>query len=218
MSASGQDDPARLPHLRLGRGEGGGDGRTPSERLTGQLLLAMPQMGDPRFTRAVIYICVHDAKGAMGLVLNQPLPGVQLGTLLRHLEIAPDLALPERLENLPVVAGGPVENARGFLLHSPDFNSPDTVHIDETVCVSGTLDSLKKLAAGPVMPEHMTFCLGYAGWGEGQLEKEIAENSWLTAPARTDILFGGKPEEMWNKALAALGIQPAMLSAQAGRA
>jgi len=185
--------------------------------LKGHLLLAMPQMGDPRFHHAVIFLCVHDEKGAMGISINQPLTTPDFPSLVQQLGIEHQNALPGRLQNLDVLAGGPVEGARGFVLHSPDFNQKDTIHVDEQFCISGTLDSLRAIIDGNI-PRHMLFTLGYAGWGAGQLEHELQDNAWMTVPATYDIVFGTAPDDMWNKAFAALGVNPAMLSGVSGTA
>ncbi len=188
-----------------------------SNSLKGQLLLAMPQMGDPRFHKAVIFLCVQDDKGAMGLVVNQIMAGVGLHPLLQQLDITMDFALTERLEAMPIVCGGPVEPARGFLLHTPDFRQKDTILIDEQFSISGTIDSLKALITGP-QPNHMLFALGYAGWGAGQLEQELQDNAWITVPATHDLLFNTDKSDMWDRAFATLGVNPLMISGVSGHA
>lgn len=185
--------------------------------LAGQLLLAMPGMGDPRFHRAVIFICAHDANGAMGLMLNQPSSGLTFPQLLKQLDIKPERTIPDQLTSLPVMSGGPVETARGFVLHGPDFEDPGTVPVDDEFYVTGTVDGLKAIAAGEG-PDHMLFMLGYAGWTAGQLEDELRQNAWLTLPATPDLIFHTQAGHMWDRAIGTLGIDPAMLSAEAGRA
>ncbi len=185
--------------------------------LSGQLLLAMPAMGDPRFQHAVIYMCAHDAAGAMGLVINHPLPGLQFGTLLSQLIAGAADTVPTPLKTLPVMSGGPVETARGFLLHSKDFCQPNTIEIDDFFSVTGTVDALKAIAAGTA-PRKMIFTLGYAGWSAGQLDQEMQQNAWLTAHPTPDLIFQTEPEHLWEKAIATLGISPGMLSGAAGRA
>ncbi|MCB1531104.1 MAG: YqgE/AlgH family protein [Rhodospirillales bacterium] len=185
--------------------------------LKGQLLLAMPQMGDPRFHRSVIYVCSHDTKGAMGLVVNHVLPGLSFKSVLEQFDITPDKKVSEDLAQRPVLMGGPVENVRGFLLHDKNFITSDTVHIDGTFSISSTLVALKAVARGEG-PDHMLLALGYAGWEAQQLEHEIQENAWLTAPATEDLLFHTAPDLMWDKVMASIGINPAMLSGAAGRA
>ena len=182
--------------------------------LTGRLLLAMPAMGDPRFHKAVIYMCAHDDKGAMGLVINHILPGIDLKSLLEQLNIDSDnTQTPER----PVLSGGPVETARGFVLHSTDFEQSDTIKIDDTFSVTGTIDALKAIGGGEG-PEKMLFILGYAGWSAGQLDEELQQNAWLVADPDPDLIFESSAEEKWMKAVQKLGIDPGMLSGEAGRA
>jgi len=185
--------------------------------LAGQLLLAMPQMGDPRFHRAAIFLCTHDAKGAMGLVLNHVLPDMDFGKLLKQLNIQPVPAVPHDVLGRPVVHGGPVETGRGFLLHGKDFITPETVHVNQNFSVSGTVTALRAVARGHG-PKNMVFTLGYAVWAPGQLENEILDNAWLTLPATPDLVFGPAPLQVWERGMAALRIDPAMLSHVAGRA
>ncbi len=182
--------------------------------LTGRLLLAMPAMGDPRFHKAVIYMCAHDANGAMGLVINHTLPGVDLGQLLEQLNIRQDHGHPP---DAPVMSGGPVETARGFVLHSNDFKQADTIKIDDNFSVTGTIDALRAIASGNG-PNKMLFILGYAGWSPGQLDKEIQQNAWLVADPDPELIFISSPEEKWTEAIRKLGVDPGMLSGEAGRA
>lgn len=183
--------------------------------LTGKLLIAMPGMKDLRFHKSVIYVCAHDENGAMGLVINNILPGIRFENLLSELNI--DTELKQEIKDIPVLNGGPVEGARGFLVHSKDFEQPDTVSVDETIGVTGTIDALRQVAKGDG-PEKMLFILGYAGWSKGQLDQELQQNSWLTVDADPLIIFHGKPEEKWDKATRKLGIDPVMLSSEGGRA
>ena len=183
--------------------------------LAGRLLLAMPAMGDPRFHKAVIYMCAHDENGAMGLVINHTLPGIDLSQLLQQLHIPPG-AQNKTLES-PVMSGGPVETARGFVLHSNDFQQSDTIRIDNHFSVTGTIDALKAIASGDG-PENMLFILGYAGWSPGQLDTEIQQNAWLVADPDPELIFGAAPDEKWTRAVKKLGVDPGMLSGDAGRA
>lgn len=186
--------------------------------LAGKLLLAMPGMGDPRFYKAVIFVCAHDAGGAMGLVINHVLPGIDMNQLLQQMKIAPpDEKVIPAGPSAPVMCGGPVESARGFILHSADFNQPDTVKVSDHFSVSGTVDALKSIASGN-RPQNMLFILGYAGWGAGQLDQEIMQNSWLVADADPNLIFGAGTDEKWDRAVRRLGVDPAMLSGAAGRA
>ena len=176
----------------------------------------MPRMGDPRFHHAVIFMCVHDEKGAMGVCINQPIASINFLTLLDQLGIKADEPLPDRIKSLPVLAGGPVEDVRGFLLHSSDFNQKDTIIVDDHFSISGTVDSLRAMITA--IPENMLFALGYAGWGAGQLEHELQDNAWMTVPATAELVFNTAPEDMWEKSFATLGVNPAMLSGVSGTA
>ena len=198
---------------------------TPSEispgYLDGQLLLAMPGMEDERFARSVIYLCAHSAEGAMGIVLTRPAPDVNLPDLLVQLEIIPEaerIRLPPALLSMEVLIGGPVETTRGFVLHSPDFHmAQSTLPIDDEVCLTATIDILRALARGEG-PKDAILALGYAGWSAGQLEHEIQANGWLNCPADHDLLFGTPVEARYDEALRRLGVEPAMLSMEAGHA
>lgn len=185
--------------------------------LDGQILLAMPTIGDPRFNKAAVFICAHDEKGAMGIVINHVLPGLEFGSLLKDLEIQSNIQLPQRLNHLPVLCGGPVETARGFLIHSEDFKQPDTIAVKPDIFVTGTIDALMALGTNNA-PKNMIFALGYAGWTAGQLEREVKENAWLTLPATPSLIFNEKTGNIWDQGLSALGINPAQLSHLTGRA
>ena len=185
--------------------------------LSGHLLLAMPAIGDPRFHKAAIYVCAHDEKGAMGIVINHVLPGLEFGTLLKDLEIESNITLPKQYEHLPVLCGGPVETARGFLIHSDDFKQPDTIEVQDDIFVTGTIDALTALNEKDA-PAHMIFALGYAGWGAEQLEQEVRDNAWLTLPATADLIFNKDVGNIWDQGLAQIGVSPAQLSALSGSA
>jgi putative transcriptional regulator len=189
--------------------------------LDGQLLVAMPGMPDPRFARSVVYICAHSPEGAMGLVINQPAPNIDFPDLLEQLEIIPKasgIRLPERAEKLQVLKGGPVETGRGFVLHSADFAiDKSTLPIDEGICLTATVDILRAIANGEG-PRNAVLALGYAGWGAGQLETEINENGWLNCTPDLDLVFDDNFESKYERALRKIGIDPAMLSSQAGHA
>ena len=182
--------------------------------LSGQLLVAMPGMGDPRFEQAVIYLCAHSADGAMGLIVNKPTPEVTFPDLLEQLEIA---AGPDT-RDIRVHYGGPVEGGRGFVLHTADYASEGaTLPVDEDIHLTATLDVLEALARGGG-PRSSLLALGYSGWGPGQLESEIRRNGWLTCAARSDIVFSRANEHKWTAAIRSLGIDPLLLSGEAGRA
>jgi putative transcriptional regulator len=185
--------------------------------FSGQLLLSMPHMSDPRFHKAAILVCAHDKKGAMGIVINHALPDLEFGKLLQDLDIKSDIQLPTPLSKLPVMCGGPVEIARGFLVHSDDFKQDDTISIDENINVTGTIDAIEAVAKGSA-PEQMIFALGYAGWAAGQIEDEIKENAWMMVPASSHLIFETSPEEIWAAGMLQIGINPALLSDQIGQA
>jgi putative transcriptional regulator len=189
--------------------------------LDGQLLVAMPGMTDDRFVRSVIYVCAHSAEGAMGIVLNRPASDLNFPDLLVQLEIVPDadrIKLPQRVGRMPVLMGGPVETSRGFVLHSPDFYiDQSTLPIDDGVCLTATLDILRAIAKGEG-PHNAVLALGYAGWSAGQLETEIQANGWLNCPADAEIVFNSSVDSKYDLALRRIGIDPAMLSTEAGHA
>lgn len=186
--------------------------------FAGKLLVAMPGMEDFRFFKAVIYLCAHDEHGAMGLIINQPLPDLEFADLLGQLKVTDGMVLPKETDALVhVMHGGPVEGARGFLLHSNDFTKPDTVQVDEQIYVTGTLDALRDVALGEG-PKDKLFILGYAGWTAGQLDQELQQNAWLVADADPALVFDADTEKKWERALKTLGIDPLMLSSAGGRA
>ncbi len=181
--------------------------------LVGQLLLAMPGMGDPRFDHAAIAMCVHDENGALGLVVNHIYDGLTVRKVLEQLDVDPG-AVPE---DVPVFAGGPVEPTRGFVLHSLDYNSGATLQVGNAWGLTTTLDVLKEIADGKG-PAKWLLALGYTGWGEGQLDAELTQHGWLNAPTPPEFIFDTPFEERWPQAFAALGVDVGQLSATAGRA
>lgn len=188
---------------------------TPTIDLTGQLLIAMPGMGDPRFDRSVVLMCAHSGDGAMGLIVNKPLPELGFRDLLRQLRV-PGADHPAA--EIRVQFGGPVEHGRGFVLHSDDYAATgSTLHFRGGYGMTATLDILEHIARGDG-PSRAFLALGYSGWGPGQLEAEIARNGWLTAEASPEIVFGADNAGKWGKALKSLGIDPILLSSDAGRA
>jgi len=187
--------------------------------LRDQFLIAMPGLNDPDFDHAVIYICHQDDEGAMGLIVNQ-LTDSSLQELLSQV----DIELNEELHQVEVADahrvfyGGPVRPEQGFVLHSRDDNQfEDADNVSDTLALSGSLEVLKAIARGEG-PKDFLVCLGYAGWGPGQLEAEIQNNSWLTAPAQASILFNSKVEQRWRDAVASLGFDPSLLQSTAGHA
>jgi putative transcriptional regulator len=195
--------------------------QTSAGYLDGQLLVAMPGMVDDRFARAVIYVCAHSAEGAMGIVLNRPANDLNFPDLLVQLDIVPEqdrIRLPQRVGMMPVLMGGPVETSRGFVLHTPDFYiDQSTLPIDDGVCLTATIDILRAIAKGEG-PQNAVLALGYAGWSPGQLETEILSNGWLNCPADPELIFKASVPSRYDLALRKIGIDPAMLSVEAGHA
>ena len=181
--------------------------------MTGQLLIAMPNMADPRFARTVIYLCAHSDEGAMGLVINKPMPQITFVDLLEQLEIETEGTIEDQMVHF----GGPVESGRGFVLHSGEFQREGTMMVDDSVGLTATIDILRAIAGGEGPDRHM-LALGYAGWGPGQLDGEIQANGWLHAPADDAILFDHDLSTKWERSIAKLGVSPAMLSGDAGHA
>jgi putative transcriptional regulator len=198
-----------------------GDNLSNSGYLDGQLLIAMPVMGDPRFERSVIYMCAHSAEGAMGIMVNRPVGSIDFPELLVQLNIIDkdeQIKLPENAETMQVLRGGPVETGRGFVLHSSDFFIDNaTLRIDDGICLTATVDILKAIANGSG-PKHAILALGYAGWRAGQLEAEIQGNGWLHCDADPDLVFGDDVDDKYTRALRKIGIDPGMLSNEAGHA
>jgi len=193
----------------------------PQGFLDGQLLIAMPSMADKRFARSVVYMCAHSADGAMGIVINKLAGEVTFRDLLVQLDIVqardePDL--PGGVDNVRVHRGGPVETGRGFVLHSADFFLENaTLPIAEGICLTATLEILRAISDGRG-PDRALLALGYAGWAAGQLEFEIGANGWLNCQADSSILFDDDIDAKYERALATIGVQPAMLSGEAGHA
>ena len=182
--------------------------------LAGRLLVAMPGMTDPRFKRAVIYLCAHSDDGAMGLIVNMPTREIRFKDLLKQFDIKAD----DRCYDVPVHYGGPVEFGRGFVLHSGEYDSSSaTLDVDEKYSMTATVDILQDISRG-VGPHSCMLALGYSGWGPGQVEQEIEANGWLICEASPDLVFSSKHESVWKDAMDSLGIDPRMLSSSGGRA
>ncbi len=181
--------------------------------LTGQLLIAMPAMNTPHFSQAVIYICAHTPEGAMGIVLNRPLASPSFSDLLEQLEVRPQ----PPVRQIELYRGGPVDAARGFVLHTADWTGDGSLMVDPRIALTASLDVLKSIADGGG-PARGFLALGYAGWGPGQLDKEMTENAWLSAPASVDIVFDGDHETKWRRAMGILKVNPVLLSGVAGHA
>ena len=192
-----------------------GAGNAPVEDgyMTGQLLIAMPTMGDPRFERTVIYMCAHSADGAMGLVVNKRASEIDFPELLKQLEIETEGVK----EPIPILVGGPVETGRGFVLHSLDYRQDSTLEVSEDVGLTATVDILRSIAEGEG-PTRSLLTLGYAGWSAGQLDEEIQANGWLNVSADAGLLFDEDLGDKWDRAVRKVGIDPSFLSAEAGHA
>jgi putative transcriptional regulator len=180
----------------------------------------MPGMLDERFARSVVYMCAHSAEGAMGIVINKPATHIGFRKLLVQLQIIDekDIRLPAAAEEIEVLQGGPVDKARGFVLHSADFFIEDTtLPIDERMCLTATVDILRAIARGEG-PHRAALALGYAGWAPGQLDAEIQANGWLSSPTGPELIFETPAAQRYGTIMGKLGIDPAMLSSTAGRA
>ena len=178
--------------------------------LSGRLLLAMPGMADPRFERAVIALCVHDENGAVGIGIGHKRAGVRLRALLKQLELDPGVA-----PDCAVHHGGPVEPSRGFVLHSDDWGGQDTLHVNGLCAMTGTTDVLRAIAEGRG-PSQYLVALGYAGWGEGQLDEEMTRHGWFPANGDAAILFDTPTDERWVAAFRAEGVDARLLASQPG--
>lgn len=186
---------------------------TEESSFVGQVLLAMPAMSDPRFERSVIYVCAHNAEGAMGIVINKTLDSIDFHELLDELDIPTD----EKSQDIAVHFGGPVENQRGFVLHSSDYQHSETLFVDEKVGLTATVKVLRDLASGDG-PAQSILALGYAGWGPGQLESEFQENAWLSVPASDALLFEIANDDKWERAFNSISVDLSVLSGSSGRA
>ena len=183
------------------------------ESLSNHFLIAMPALSDPNFHHTTTLICEHNADGALGLVINRPID-LQLGDILEHMGIDPGSS---EIAALPIYMGGPVQNDRGFVLHEPLGSWEATLKVTETTGITSSRDILEAIARGEG-PARSFITLGYAGWGAGQLEQELAANAWLSGPASTRIVFDTPCEERWEAAAALLGIDLKLISGDAGHA
>jgi putative transcriptional regulator len=186
---------------------------SPETSLTGQVLIAMPSMADPRFAQSVIFVCAHSADGAMGIVVNRPLASPDFEDLLRQLGVDP---LPPA-RTIRMCAGGPVDNARGFVLHTTDWTTEGSLQVDDRLALTASLDILKAIATGGG-PKQGVLALGYAGWGPGQLDSELQDNVWLNVDADDSLLFDRDIETKWHRSIAKIGIDVNKLSGEAGHA
>ena len=182
--------------------------------LSGQFLIAMPSLRDPNFAQSVTYICEHNQDGALGLVINRP-TSVTLGELLEHMGQS-EVAIPT-VRSTPILFGGPVQTDRGFVLHSPCGGWEASLPVTEEVALSTSRDILLAMARGEG-PTKAMIALGYAGWGAGQLEREMVDNAWLSGPADMNIVFDVPMQMRWEAAAASLGVELTMLSGDVGHA
>lgn len=188
--------------------------------LEGQLLVAMPKMGDARFEKTVIYICAHSAEGSMGFIINKPLETPRPKDFLTQLNIVTEKEsdkIPTQLMEGDLYSGGPVEPGRGFVLHSAEYEGQSTIKVAKDVYLTATLEILREIAFGRG-PTKYILALGYSGWSAGQLEEEISSNGWLIAKADADLIYSDNYDAKYNQAMNNMGIDPALLSTDAGHA
>jgi putative transcriptional regulator len=194
---------------------------TVTKFLDGQILIAMPGMGDPRFDKSLIFLCAHSDNGAMGIMVNKTAPMMFFSDLVDQLKIVPNGEIRElsaSVLNLPVLFGGPVEQFRGFVLHSTDYFTQNTsLPINNGVALTATVEILQAIARGDG-PAKVTLALGYSGWVAGQLENEMQHNGWLFCEADDDLLFGADNDGKYIRALKKIGVDPLMLSSESGHA
>ncbi len=191
-----------------------------SDYLQGKFLIAMPTMGDVRFEKSVIYICAHSEKGAMGFMINRNLNTPSIREFFSQLSIVGENEtgkLEVNYKNINLHSGGPVEPGRGFVLHSPEYKSDSTLEVDSQTCLTATLEILRAIVTGNG-PERIFLALGYSGWAAGQLEEEIYSNGWLISPGDPEIIFARNNGQKYENALKLLGVDPYLLSADAGHA
>ena len=184
-----------------------------TQSLSNHFLIAMPALDDPNFHHTTTFICEHDEDGALGVVINRPLD-MQLGEILQHMDIK---ACDESIAARQVYMGGPVQNDRGFVLHEPAGDWEATLMVTDSIGITSSRDILHAIAAGKG-PDNAIITLGYAGWGAGQLEQELADNTWLSGPASSRIVFDTPSEQRWQAAAALLGVDLNLLSSDTGHA
>lgn len=186
--------------------------------LDGQFLIAMPGMADSNFARTVIYVCAHSDEGAMGFIINKS-QGLTFGEVLTHLHVIEKEEEMLAADNREIIIqlGGPVEVGRGFVLHSDDYMSQSSIPVSEDISLTSTVDIVKAIYRGSG-PRRAAMMMGYSGWRAGQLEMEIANNGWLNCPADERLIFDHQLDNKYERALAMMGINPAMLSSEAGHA
>lgn len=185
---------------------------TSSDYLNNQFLIAMPNLTDSLFTESVSYLCQHNKEGALAIVINRP-SEMTLGTIFEQMGISTTL---EQVKEVPVFSGGPVQQERGFIIHSKSAKTWDSsISTSESTSLTSSRDILESIAEGKG-PDNYLIALGYAGWFEGQLEKEILNNSWLNSPFADNILYHTPAEQRWQAAAEQIGIDINKLSSFAG--
>ncbi len=182
-----------------------------SDYLSNQFLIAMPGIKDPSFFHTVTYLCQHSEDGALGIVINRQTE-MTLGDILKQMEIT--ASCPE-IEQIPIFHGGPVQQERGFVLHNPSDQWLSTLTLSDQIALTTSRDILEAIATGQG-PENFLIALGYAGWGQGQLEKEISDNAWLNTPSGQEILFATPVNQRWQAAARKLGVDISLLTTSAG--
>ena len=186
--------------------------------LKGKLLIAMPSIQGDDFSHSVVFLCEHSREGAMGIVLNKPAPRMIFADIVEKLDLPQNSgAADEEIMNMPVMLGGPVQQFQGFVLHSTDYKGEGTLKVSRDYSLTATIDVLQAIASGRG-PARKLLALGYAGWSPGQLESEILRNGWLTSDADVDLVFSPEAGTKHQSALKKLGVDPAMLSGDAGHA
>lgn len=185
-----------------------------SASLANQFLIAMPALDDPNFFHTVTYLCEHNADGAMGVVINRPIEDLNLGILLEQLDLP---GLSDAIKNIPVYQGGPVQLDRGFVLHEGIGEWQASLRVTDDIALTASQDIIEAIARGQG-PKRFQILLGYAGWGAGQLEQELADNVWLSGPADAEIIFATADTQRWQAAATLLGVDLRLLSTDAGHA
>jgi putative transcriptional regulator len=205
-----------MPHDDNGMPASGVTAAAPAFNLANHFLIAMPSMQDPVFGGTVVYICEHNDNGVLGVVINKP-TDMTMEVLFDRIDLKISDSLDPATVSEPIMFGGPVQDDRGFVLHTPGARYSSSLTVTDQVAFTTSIDVLEAVAAGDG-PERMLVSIGYSGWSPGQLEDEIGRNGWLTVAADPRVLFDMPVEERYNAAIKLLGIDPAMLALEAGHA
>ena len=183
--------------------------------LAGKLIIAMPTMADPRFKRSVVCICAHNEDGAIGIIINKIIESLSFSKIIKQLKLKKNMTKNDHKNH--IYFGGPVETERGFILHSADYSSENSTFINSEISMTASTEILQALIDGNG-PDKSIVALGYAGWGPGQLDTEIQSNAWLSVESDLELVFSAKTAEKWDMALEKIGVNPALLSTESGRA